>query len=159
MSESFHVNLNSSGWVVLEKKIFKVFSYINTCKNGFPYCGPTQSLEAMILTNLNLHYVKKLPGKIELFWLSGSWEEDFQMTPPYFCIFVIISPLKRTWPFIWTNLNPLPPKDDLWQVWLKLAHAAVLEKKSKMWKVYRQTDGRRTTDDQKSSLELSAQVS
>jgi hypothetical protein len=26
----------------------------------------------------------------------------FYMTPPNFCIFVIISPLKRTWPFIWT---------------------------------------------------------
>ena len=39
----------------------------------------------------------------------------------------------------------------------------VLEKKSKIGKVYRQTDGwtnrRRTTGNQKSSLELSAQVS
>jgi hypothetical protein len=90
------------------------------------------------------------------------------MTTPYFYIFVIISPLKRTWPFIWTNLNsPYPriicikndwirpagsgeefffnllfryylplekgyslglnklespsPKDDLCQIWLKLA--------------------------------------
>jgi hypothetical protein len=31
------------------------------------------------------------------------------MTPPHFYIFVIISPLKRTWPFIWTNLNSLNP--------------------------------------------------
>jgi hypothetical protein len=29
------------------------------------------------------------------------------MTPPHFHIFVIISPLNRTWPFIWTNLNSL----------------------------------------------------
>jgi hypothetical protein len=29
---------------------------------------------------------------------------------PLFYIFVIISPLKRTWPFIWTNLNFLHPK-------------------------------------------------
>jgi hypothetical protein len=93
------------------------------------------------------------------------------MTPPHLCFFVIISPLKRTWPFIWiilnflhprmictkfdwhwptcsgkdfkkcsvyltlaitspwagmlpfiwTILNPTPPKDDLSQVWLKLA--------------------------------------
>jgi hypothetical protein len=46
------------------------------------------------------------------------------MTPPHFYIFVIISPLKRTWPFIWTYLNNLEfplPKDDLYQVWLKLA--------------------------------------
>jgi hypothetical protein len=32
------------------------------------------------------------------------------MTPPYFYIFVIISPLKRNWPFIWTNLNSLHPR-------------------------------------------------
>ena len=31
------------------------------------------------------------------------------MTPPDFYIFVIISPLKRTWPFISTNLNSLYP--------------------------------------------------
>jgi hypothetical protein len=29
------------------------------------------------------------------------------MTPPHFYIFVIISPLKRTWPFIWWNLISL----------------------------------------------------
>jgi hypothetical protein len=32
------------------------------------------------------------------------------MTPPHFYTFVIISPLKRTWPFIWTNLNSLHPR-------------------------------------------------
>jgi membrane protein CcdC involved in cytochrome C biogenesis len=30
------------------------------------------------------------------------------MTPPHFCIF--ISPLRRIWPFIWTNLNSLHPR-------------------------------------------------
>ena len=32
------------------------------------------------------------------------------MTPPHFYIFVTISPLKWTWPFIWTNLNSLHPR-------------------------------------------------
>ena len=32
------------------------------------------------------------------------------MNSPNFYIFVITSPLKRTWPFIWTNLNPLHPR-------------------------------------------------
>jgi hypothetical protein len=32
------------------------------------------------------------------------------MTQPHYYIFVIISPLKKTWPFIWTNLNSLHPK-------------------------------------------------
>ena len=39
------------------------------------------------------------------------------------------------------------PKDSLCQVWLKLA--LVLEKKMKMWKVYRRTD-RQTTDNRRS---------
>jgi hypothetical protein len=42
---------------------------------------------------------------ILLFWLSGSWQEDFKMTQPYFCISMIISPWKRTWPFLWTIFN------------------------------------------------------
>ena len=75
MSASFHLNLKFSGLVVLEKKIFKHFSYINTCKNGFPYCGPARPPGAMIWTNLNLHYVRKLPCKFELSWFSGSWED------------------------------------------------------------------------------------
>ena len=28
----------------------------------------------------------------------------------YFCYFVIISPWKRGWPFLWTKLNPLNPR-------------------------------------------------
>ena len=59
-------------------------------------------------------------------------------------------PLKRgvDFEFIWTNLNSFLPKDTLCQVWLKFAQ------KPKMGK-----DRRRTTGDQKISLELSAQVS
>jgi hypothetical protein len=32
------------------------------------------------------------------------------MTPRHFYIFVIISPLKSTWPFIWSNVNLLHPR-------------------------------------------------
>ena len=38
-----------------------------------------------------------------------------------FINFVIISPWKKTWLFIWRNLNLFYPKDALCQVWLKLA--------------------------------------
>jgi hypothetical protein len=38
------------------------------------------------------------------------WRRFFEWPPPHFYIFVIISPLKRTWPFIWTNLNSLHPR-------------------------------------------------
>jgi hypothetical protein len=60
----------------------------------------------MIWTNLNLHYVRMLSCRFEIFWACGS-SEDFWMTLPYFCIFVIVSPLNRTCPFIWTILNSL----------------------------------------------------
>jgi hypothetical protein len=147
-----------------------------------------------------------------LFWLSSSRGEDFQMHgPPHFCIFVIISPLKKTWPFTWTTWNSLyprmictkfdwnwtagsgedfffkfpciftllllsplgegqspsfeqfripSPKDDLFHVWLKLVQWFWRRsQKCKSLQTDRRTNGRRTTGDQKSSLELSAQVS
>jgi hypothetical protein len=40
------------------------------------------------------------------------------MTPSHFYTFVIISPLERTWPL---NLEFTLPKDDFYQVQLKLA--------------------------------------
>ena len=62
------------------------------------------------------------------------------------------------------HLNKLEspsPRDTLCQVWLKLVQVFV-EKKSKIGKVYKRKNRRtyrQTTDDQKSSLELSDQVS
>jgi hypothetical protein len=77
------------------------FFNINICKYGFPFCGPTQPPGTMMWTILNLHYIRMLSCKYDLFWLSRSGE-DVYITPPHFCNFVIISPFKRTWPFIWT---------------------------------------------------------
>jgi hypothetical protein len=37
-------------------------------------------------------------------------QKIFNWPHPIFHIFVIISPLKRTWPFIWTNLDSLHPR-------------------------------------------------
>ena len=73
-----------------------------------------------------------------------------------FLLFVIISPWKRSWPFILTNLTPHDPR----MLCAKFGEigGVVLEKKMKMWKVYRQTDGQidgwRITGDQKSSPEM-----
>jgi hypothetical protein len=64
---------------------------------------------------MNLHYIRKLSCKYDLLWLSGSGE-DFQMTPPHFCIFVIVSPSKRTLPFDLNNLEFPLPKYDLYQL-------------------------------------------
>jgi hypothetical protein len=38
------------------------------------------------------------------------WRKRSLNDPSHFYIFVIISLLKRTWPFIWTNLNFLHPR-------------------------------------------------
>jgi hypothetical protein len=59
MSENFHVKFSFSGPVLLEKKILKYLSYINTCKKSFPYGGGG----GMILTNVFLYYVIKLARK------------------------------------------------------------------------------------------------
>jgi hypothetical protein len=124
------------------------------------------------------------------------------MTPPHFYIFVIVFPLKRIWPFIWTNLIFLHQRiictkfDWIWsagsgeedlkkknqcifyisllsplgeelspsfeQTWIPSTEGwfvplvkigPVLWKRSRKCKSL-QTDGRRTTSDQKSSLQL-----
>ena len=72
------------------------------------------------------------------------------MTLPYFCIFVIISPFKRSWPFICTNLNQLHPRilpTKFGWNWPSGSGEEVENVKSL------QTD-RRTTGDQNSSGEL-----
>jgi hypothetical protein len=77
---------------------FKRFFPIHNCK----MCPPPWLSGTIICTCLNLHYLRKLSYKYEFFWLSGSQGKTFSMTLPNFCIFVITSPLKRTWPFIST---------------------------------------------------------
>jgi hypothetical protein len=74
------------------------FQYTNT--KWFPLlCPPPWPLGTMICTGLNLQNIRKLSYKYELFLLSGSKGKKLT-TSPNFCIFVIISPLKRNWPFI-----------------------------------------------------------
>ena len=75
----------------------------------------------MIWTNLNFHYIRKLSYKFQLFWPSGSWEEDFLMTLPYFLSFIDYLPLRGDMFLQFNNLNSPLPKDALYQVWSKLA--------------------------------------
>ena len=42
-------------------------------------------------------------------WPSGSGE-DFKISSMYFLAFVIISPWKRVWSFMWIKFNPLYPR-------------------------------------------------
>ena len=89
-----------------------------------------------VWTNFNPLHPRMLCAKFGCNWPSGS-EEDFKILLMYFPYFVnIISS--------WKNLNKLEiksSKDALCQVWLKLAQWFCMEKKMKMWKVYKHMDG------------------
>ena len=63
-----------------------------------------------IWTNLNPLHPRMLFAKFVWNWPSGSGEEDFLILSMYFRCSLIISPLKRAGPFIWTNLNSLYPR-------------------------------------------------
>ena len=65
------------------------------------------------------------------------WRKKFTF---HKCIFAFFSPCKRAWPYISKNACDKFVAIDL----------VVLEKKMKMWKVYRQTDGR--TDDGRQAI-------
>ena len=79
---------------------FRYFVIISPWKIAGPY----------IWTKLKFIHPRMPCFKIGWIWLSGSGEEDFQLSSMYFCYFVIISPYKRAGPFIWTNLNSLDPR-------------------------------------------------
>ena len=97
-----------------------------------------------------------LCAKYNWYWPTGSGEEDFKNSSMYFRYFVIISPWKRTGPFIWTNWIPFT------QVCFVLSLVEigpmVLEKKKKIWKVFNDDDnnddGQRTNCDPKSTVSL-----
>ena len=84
----------------------------------FPYCCPSRLRGTMVWTILNLHYIRKLSCKYDLFWLSDSSEEDFSMTSLHFCDYL---PFEEDRALYLNNLEFPLPKDDLYQVWLKLA--------------------------------------
>ena len=53
---------------------------------------------------------KMLCAKFGWKWPFDSGEDFCFILSMHFRYFVIISPWEKTWPFIWTNLNPLHPK-------------------------------------------------
>ena len=75
-----------------------------------------------------------VPSLVEI-GQAVSWEEYFKKLSIYFHYFEIISPLEREWPFIW---NPFI--QGCFVPSLVKIGPMVLEKKSKMGKVNRQTD-------------------
>ena len=73
--------------------------------HSFAIISPWRGTIPFFWTSLNLLYPRMICAKSGLNWPSGSGE-DLSMAPLQFYIFVIISPLKKTWLFIWTNLIP-----------------------------------------------------
>jgi hypothetical protein len=69
----FMPSLIEIGQLVLEK----ILSYINICTYSFLYCGPSRPPATRMWTILNKYHIRKLSCKYDLFWLSGSGEEDF----------------------------------------------------------------------------------
>ena len=76
----------------------------------FVIISPWKRAGPFIWRNLNPLHPRMLCAKFGWNWLSGSGEEDFLVSSMYFHYFVIISPWRRTGPFIWTNLNALYPR-------------------------------------------------
>jgi hypothetical protein len=70
-----------------------IFFNINTCKYSFPYCDSSWPSGTMVWTNVNLHYIRQLSCKSELFWFSGSGK-DFEWPHSIFA-FLWLSPLWR----------------------------------------------------------------
>jgi hypothetical protein len=66
--EWFVPSLTEIGLLVLEK-IFFQYEHISLL-------WPLPTLGTMTWRNLNLHYIRKLSCKYDLFWLSGSGEKD-----------------------------------------------------------------------------------
>ena len=113
----------------------------------------------LICKSLSLLHLRMLCAKFGWNWPSASGE-DFSISSKYFRYFLIISPFKRAWLFICTNLNPLHPRILCAKFGWNWPRGSGEEDENV--KSLQTADGRthgRTTGDQISSLELSARVS
>ena len=77
---------------------------------------------------LDSHHPSMLCAKFGWNWPSGSWEEDISISSMYFRYFVNIFPWKRAW---------IPITQGCFVPSLVEIGPMALEKKMKMWKVYR----------------------
>jgi hypothetical protein len=111
-------------WVILGNWFFQYQHMWNGC----PYCGLTLLLGAMILCEtwfctMKGNFFVRLSMN---FSGSAGLKKIFEWPHHIFvhiCDYIYISSLKRTWPFIWTNLNLLHPRmicikfDWNWPAW------------------------------------------
>ena len=108
------------------------FKFLSKNLSIFPYYLPLENSGALACTNLS-------PLLCQL-WLKLAqwfWRNRFFKFVMYFPYFLIISPWKGAWPFIFTNRIPFTYgfSRSLVEIgWV------VLENKTKMWKVYNNND-------------------
>ena len=86
---------------------------------NFVIISPWKRAELFIFTNLNLLNPKNDFCQVWLKLTQLYWRRRFFKSINV-RNFVIISPWERVEPFTWINLNPLYPKNELCQDWLKL---------------------------------------
>jgi hypothetical protein len=158
MSGGFDVNLSFSGQVVVLKKIFFLFLHF------FFWCDnlPSEDDLALYLNNFAFPLHKDALYQIWLKLTSLFWRRFLKIFSVFFFFFTCL------------QLSPLGERDcrSFEQFWFPFTYGwfvttlieicpAVLEKKSKMQVLQTDgwTDSRQIKGDQKSSLELSAQMS
>jgi hypothetical protein len=73
------------------------------------------------LNRLESKYIRKLSHKYELFWLSGSWEENFKMIPLILHLYDYLPLEKNLTLLLNFFFQFFSPNDDLHQIWLELA--------------------------------------
>ena len=115
---------------------------------------PLKRIWSFILTNLNPLHLRIICSKFDWIWPAGSGEEDFKNL-----LFRDYLPFEKGYPFRLNKLESPLPKDDLCQVWLKLAQRFWRRsRKCKSLHTDRQTDsktdGRRATKKAHSSFQL-----
>jgi hypothetical protein len=153
-------SLDKIGPVVLEKTIFKwIHPFLYFCD----YLSVEEGL-ALYSNKLEFPLPKNNLYRVWLNLTRWFWRR-LKKNSVHFYSFAVISPWREAIPFILTNLKPLYPRmicaKSGWN--LPYGSGEEVENVKVYWRTDRQsdrrTDGRRTTGDQNSSLELSAQVS
>ena len=125
----------------------------------FVIISPLEKAGALHLNKLESPSPKKALCQVWLKLTQWFWRRRFFNFVNVFSLFQNYLPLEEGGALHLNKLESPSPKDALCQVWLKLAHWFWRRR----WKCKKFTDGRTdrrwTTGYQKSSLELSAQVS
>ena len=120
---------------------------------------PWKSMGPWIWTNLNFLHLRLLCAKFGWNWPSGCGEENLKIWAMYFRYFVIISPEKGSGPsYEKKTLNLTHPRMPCAKIDWNLPSGSGQDKIVKSLQTDGHTNGWLTTDDQKSSLQLSAQA-